>query len=62
MHMLDKHLADSEFVAGDSYSIADITAMCTVDFARVVQLRRGEEQVNLNRWYEAVSGRASAKA
>ena len=62
MHMLDKQLADSEFVAGDNYSIADITAMCTVDFARVVQLRRGEEQVNLNRWYEAVSSRASAKA
>jgi len=62
MHMLDKHLASSEFVAGDSFSIADITALTTVDFARVIKLRRGEEQVNLNRWYDMVSSRPSAKA
>ena len=62
MHMLDKHLAEAEFVAGDVFSIADITALITVDFARVIKLRRGEDQVNLNRWYEAVSSRPSAKA
>lgn len=62
MHMLDKHLANSEFVAGDSFSIADITALTTVDFARVIKLRRGDDQVNLNRWYDMVSARPSAKA
>lgn len=62
MHMLDKHLAESEYVAGDQYSIADITALTTVDFARVIQLRRDESMANLNRWYEQVSSRPSAKA
>lgn len=62
MHMLDKHLADSEFVAGSTFSIADITALITIDFARVIKLRRGEDQQNLNRWYDLVSARPSAKA
>lgn len=62
MRLLDKHLENSEYVAGDSYSIADITALCTVDFARVIQLRRDDTVPNLNRWYEAVSNRPSAKA
>ena len=62
MHMLDKHLANSEFIAGDTFSIADITALITVDFARVIKLRRGEDQHNLNRWYDLVSARPSAKA
>lgn len=60
MHMLDKHLAHSEFIAGDTFSIADITALITIDFARVIKLRRGEDQHNLNRWYEEVSARPSA--
>lgn len=62
MHMLDKHLADSEFVAGNTFSIADITALITIDFARVIKLRRGEGQQNLKRWYDLVSARPSAKA
>lgn len=62
MGLIDKHLAGSEYVAGDSYSIADITALCTVDFARVIQLRRDDTMPNLNRWYDVVSSRPSAKA
>jgi glutathione S-transferase len=59
--VLDMRLAESEFIAGDKYSIADITALCAIDFARVVQIRISDEQHNLNRWYQAVSTRASAK-
>jgi len=59
---LNKHLANNEYIAGDSYSVADITALCTVDFARVVKLRIGEDQTHLKRWHDAVSARASAKA
>ena len=59
---LDKELADREFIAGDSYSVADIDALCAVDFMRVVKLAIGDDQPNLQRWHAAVSARPSAKA
>lgn len=60
---LDGVLADREFVAGDRFSIADITALCGVDFAKVSKIRMDPDaQKNLARWYEAVSSRPSAKA
>lgn len=59
---LDRHLADNDYIAGDTFTVADITALCAVDFARVVKLRIGEDQPNLKRWHEAVSARPSAKA
>jgi glutathione S-transferase len=59
---LDEVLADRPFVAGERYSIADITALVAVDFGRVSKLRIQPEQKNLMRWYEAVSSRPSAKA
>jgi len=60
--MIDGFLADSKFIAGERYTIADITALVAVDFARLVKLRIVPEQRNLARWYEAVSSRPSAKA
>ena len=62
MYMLEKHLASSEYIAGDKFSIADITALITVDFARVIQVRRDDDMKNLNRWYDMVAARPSAKA
>ena len=59
---LDKHLANSEYIAGDNFSVADITALCTVDFSKVIKLGISEDQKNLQRWYDAVSSRPSAKA
>jgi glutathione S-transferase len=59
---LNEVLADRPFVAGERYTIADITALCAVDFGRVSKLRVLPEQQNLTRWYEAVSARPSAKA
>lgn len=61
-HILNKHFADNEYVCGDAFTIADITALCAVDFARTVKLRIGEDQANLQRWYDSVSARPSAKA
>lgn len=60
--ILDNQLANNRFVAGDEYSIADITALCTVDFNRVNRLSIKPEQVHLLRWYKEVSSRPSAKA
>ena len=59
---LDGELAGRPFVAGDRYTIADITALCAIDFGRVVGIRIAPEQKNLARWHEAVSARPSAKA
>jgi glutathione S-transferase len=59
---LDRVLSDRFFIAGDNFSIADITALCAVDFARVSKIRVQPEQKHLTRWYAAVSSRPSAKA
>lgn len=60
---LDRHLADHEFLAGETYSVADILALCTMDFAaKLNDLPHSSEQKHLSRWYDAVSGRPSSSA
>ncbi len=59
---LDQVLGEREFVAGERYSIADITLLVGIDFGRVVRLRIPPEHKNLTRWHEAVSSRPSAQA
>ncbi|WP_111747611.1 glutathione S-transferase family protein [Salinisphaera orenii] len=60
---LNEHLADNQYVAGEAFSIADITAVCAVDFAaRAVDLSIGDAQPHLDRWYDTVSARPAAKA
>ncbi len=62
LNILDKRLATSPFIAGESFTIADITALCAIDFGRVVKIRLQDSQVNLLRWYQDVSSRPSVKA
>jgi glutathione S-transferase len=59
---LEVELGKREFVAGDRFTIADITALCTIDFMRVIKLSLTPEMKNLTRWHAAVSARPSAKA
>ena len=59
---LEAHLANSEFIVGDYYSIADISALCVIDFAKWVKKRIPEDYSNLQRWYDQVSSRPSAKS
>jgi glutathione S-transferase len=59
---LDGELAEREFIAGDRYTIADITALVGIDFGRVSKISIDPAQKNLQRWHEAVSSRPSAKA
>jgi glutathione S-transferase len=54
---LDRHLADREFVATGRLSIADITAVVAVDFARVVKVKPGEQHPHLVRWRSAMAQR-----
>jgi len=60
--LLDGMLADRRFIAGDRFSIADITAQVGVDFGRVVKIRPAPEHANVLRWHAEVSARPSAKA
>jgi glutathione S-transferase len=59
---MDARLAQSEYVAGARYTIADITALVTIDFAAGAKLPIPENCAHLRRWYGQVSGRQSAKA
>jgi glutathione S-transferase len=47
---LNERLAEREFIATDRFSIADLTAVVAVDFARVVKVRPGEQHPHLLRW------------
>jgi glutathione S-transferase len=62
MRWVDEELARRKFVAGDRYTIADITLLVGIDFGRVSQIRIAPESKHLQRWYEEVSARPSAKA
>jgi glutathione S-transferase len=60
---LDRELEGREFLAGDAYSVADITALCTLDFATgLVGIEVDPALAQLARWRAAVSARPSAKA
>ena len=61
-NLLNDRLGEAKFVAGDRFSMADITAFVFVDFARVVKKRVSEEHPNLLAWYEAMKVRPSAEA
>ena len=56
---LNDRLAGRDFIASDRFSIADITAVVAVDFARVVKVRVGEQHPNLQRWRELMALRPS---
>jgi len=57
--MLNERLADRNFIATDSFSVADITAVVTLDFARVVKIKPSEEHPHLQRWRAAMAQRPS---
>jgi len=57
--LLDQRLADHEYIATDRFSIADITAVVAVDFARVVKLKPGDEHPHLQRWRQTMALRPS---
>jgi glutathione S-transferase len=54
---LDERLRDRQFIAAQQFSIADIAAVVTIDFARIVKVRLGERHPNLLRWRAAMAQR-----
>ena len=59
---LDKRLGDSEYIAGDRFTIADITAIVSIDFAKWIKEFIPDDAANLKRWYDSVSARPGVVA
>ena len=60
--MLNARLGESEYVAGDAFSWADIGAFVVADFASWVKLGIADDHTNTRRWYEQVKTRPSVSA
>lgn len=59
---LERVLARSPFLVGDTYTMADITAQCAVDFHKWIKIDIPPANRHTLRWYAAVSARPSAAA
>ncbi len=58
---LNERLAKSNYVAGDRFTVADITAFISVEFAKVIKEKPSEDAIHLQRWYSAIALRKCAK-
>jgi glutathione S-transferase len=59
---LDRELADRPFIAGEAFTLADICALSTVDFADWIGLPIDPARSNLADWHARVNSRPSAGA
>ena len=59
---LDRELEGHDFIAGDAFSMADICALSTVDFAHWIGLDIDAGRPNLTAWHERIKARPSASA
>ena len=62
LRFLDSELENRPYIAGNDFTVADITALTAVDFMKVSKLAVPDELVNLRRWHQEVSARPSAAA
>ena len=54
---LEPHMAQSTFIAGEKFSIADITGFFTIRMTGAVGMDISESHANIARWFAAVSAR-----
>ena len=59
---LDRELAGRTWLAGDSYSMADICLLTTVDFAKWIGLPLEPEYEHLAAWHGRAAGRPTSRA
>ena len=55
--VLNERLDGRDYIAGGCFSVADITAVVAVDFARIIKVKPGEQHPHLLRWRAKVGGR-----
>jgi glutathione S-transferase len=59
----ERELGTRQYIAGERFTVADITAMCAIDFARISKIRLDPAtQPNLTAWHARVAARPSAAA
>jgi glutathione S-transferase len=59
---LEAHMAGRDFVVGDHFTLADITAVVMIDFARIIKFKLGDTHPELLRWRTALAARPSLHA
>lgn len=59
LKLIDRRLAESEWIAADRLTIADIVAFASIDFARMIKFRPPAEMTHVSRWLEAMNARES---
>ncbi|MFL5055169.1 MAG: glutathione S-transferase family protein [Microvirga sp.] len=62
LRFLDGELADRRFIAGDRFSVADITGLVGLDFMKPAKLSLPDELANVRRWHAELAARPSAQA
>ena len=62
MAIIDEVLSDRPFIAGERFTIADVTGLVALDFAKPARIAIPSELVRLNRWHQALKARPSAAA
>ncbi len=62
LKLLDARLAESDFIAADRLTMADILAATAIDFARMARFRPPEDLTHVRRWYHAMMSRPAAQA
>ncbi|MDQ7048202.1 MAG: glutathione S-transferase family protein [Enterobacterales bacterium] len=62
LKLAETHLASSAYLASDSFSIADITFFCALEFGKVINIRLSEKHPNIERWYQQMKQRPSSQA
>ena len=62
IQILDERLGAAPYLAGENFSVADITAMIATDFMKPARLTIPDEALHFKRWYAQVSSRPSHKA
>jgi glutathione S-transferase len=59
---LEAHMAGRDFIVGDAFTLADITAVVMIDFARIIKFKLGDTHPELLRWRTALAARPSIQA
>ncbi len=62
LRFLDSELGGRPYIAGEQFTVADITALAAVDFMKLSKLVIPDDFANVRRWRDAVSARPSAAA
>ena len=62
MAIVDRELKGRAFIAGDRFTVADITGLVALDFTKVARIAIPEEFADLRRWRADLAARPSAKA